>query len=62
MSHSSDVITKQEFALAYKKLNFAESNFAKKSSKLLWEEILQIFSELKVKLNVEPTTLKVRIF
>ena len=61
MSHSNDIITKQEFAIAYKKLNIAQSNFSKKSSKLLWEDIQKIFAEMKVKLHVEPTTLKVRI-
>ena len=53
--NNSDIITNQEFLDAYDKLGFSQINKSRKSATLTWDEITQIFNEIKVELHSQPT-------
>ena len=51
----SDIITNESFLKVYDNLKLSIINQARKTKKVSWEQILQIFTDLKVDLCDVPT-------
>ena len=56
----SDIITNESFLKAYDNLKLSIINQKRKTKKISWEQLLQIFTDLKVDLCDVPTD-KVRV-